>query len=264
MRGLPTTQRGLYPCKSLKTRMTCAANRKGNNVKTVKALACLSFAVLFVSLVALGTSLPTEAKANLESTQQRPQLALADGLVDYWRMDEASGDFIGAANGKTFTAYGTVTNAVGKVYATARQFPGVGTPGAGIRDNNDVRFGDTDVTFTFWWYQYTQPLGAGNNLYHYIWHQDDYYGGYTIGVNRGDQVFMQSGSGNNQFDTLHSSAVSSPTNTWHLVIAWYDSTAHELHLRVDNGEDQFTSALTHTRRCSGLGTVVRSSKPTPL
>jgi hypothetical protein len=190
-------------------------------------------------------SLPAQAEANLEPTQRRPQLALADEMVDYWRMDEVSGDLVGAANGKTFTVVGAVTNAAGKVYATARQFPGVGTLGVGSRDNNDVRFSDMDVTFVFWWYQYTQPLGSGNNLYHYIWHQDDYYGGYTIGLNRGDQLFVQSGSGDNQFDTLHSEVISTPTNTWHFAIVWYDSTARQLHLRIDNGPDQFTSASPH-------------------
>ena len=46
---------------------------------------------------------------------------LMNGLVDYWKSNEASGDLLGAYVGKTFTQADTVGAGVGQVYPTARE-----------------------------------------------------------------------------------------------------------------------------------------------
>jgi hypothetical protein len=177
---------------------------------------------------------------------------LISGLLDYWKMDETNGNILGIYAGKTFTVSGAVSNATGKVYTTSRLFPGVGTLGVGLRNDLDVRFGDNDVTFALWWNQYTIPIGSGNNMYHYLWQQDDYSGGYTIGLNRADQLFVQSGSGSNQFDTLHSESVLQPTNTWHFAIVWYD--------RNEIANTRTLNAKVYTR-INGVDTITTSSTP---
>lgn len=201
------------------------------------------------------TLTPTATQTPTPTATPTPTLIpgdLTSGLVDYWKMNESSGDILGGANGKTFTVSGSVATASGQVYGIARQFPGVGTQGVGLRDNADVKFGDADVTFTFWWNEYSTPLGAGNNYYHYIWQQDDYYGGYTVGLNSGNQLFFQSGFGANQFDTLHSSPVISPLNTWHFAIVWYD--------RDEILSTRTLNARVYTR-INGVDTITQSSTP---
>ncbi len=53
---------------------------------------------------------------------------LPDGLIDYWKADEASGVLLGVL-GKTFTVFDSVGSNTGKVYATAREYGGPGTAG---------------------------------------------------------------------------------------------------------------------------------------
>jgi len=180
------------------------------------------------------TPLPTGSSSNLNSN-----------LVDYWKMNEAAGDILGAYANKNFTVSGTINSAAGKVYSTARLFPGPGTLAVGTRNNNDVRFGDADVAFAFWWYEYTTPSGSFPNLYHYLWQQDGWDGGYTIGLNGTNQLFFQSAIGGGVADTLHSSVITSPLNTWHFAILWYDQATSTLHLKVDNGPETTQVGSTH-------------------
>ena len=170
----------------------------------------------------------------------RLQTDILVGLVDYWKSDETSGDLLGAHAhpGKTFTEVGTVGSNAGKVYPTAREYSGPGTTDKQVRDNDDVRFADIDFTVAVWWYQYTTPDGE-TSLYHYIVHQDGYDGGYTIGLNNGNQLFFMSGRGEGVTDIIHSSsAIPAPNGTWHFAVCWYTASDHVLHMVIDNGTEE--------------------------
>ena len=163
---------------------------------------------------------------------------LMDGLVDYWRSNEASGDLLGAYAGKTFTQAGTVGAGVGQVYSTARSFRGPTNLDSFSRNANDVRFGDQDFTIAFWWNQNTTPLGADPPLYHYIIQQDGFDGGYSIGLGNDDALFFVSAQfDNGVYDTLRSNPLSTPNGVWHFGICWFTAADHVLHMVIDDGTE---------------------------
>ena len=162
---------------------------------------------------------------------------LMNGLVDYWRSNEASGNLLGAYAGKTFTQAGTVGAGPGQVYPTARSYRGPTNLDSFYRNANDVRFGDQDFTIAFWWNQNTTPDGAEPRLYHYIVQQDGFDGGYSIGLNHDNQLFFQSAQFETRTDTLHSDPLGTPNGVWHFGVCWFTAADHVLHMVIDNGTE---------------------------
>ena len=77
-------------------------------------------------------------------------MALADNLIAYWTLDEASGNAIDAHGSNDLTeTSGTIDAASGKV-GGARDFEAGDTEWFEIADNTDLSTGDIDFTFACW------------------------------------------------------------------------------------------------------------------
>ena len=183
-------------------------------------------------------------------------MAWTTNLVDYWKMDETSGDMLGAHASKTFTLTGTVGYDTGLVYANAREWA-TGTPGRIYRNNSDVRFGDVDFTIAIWFYQYTTPPGSGANLYHILLGNDTFNGGHTLGLNGADQLFAQFVDGSGNVTTLHDDVPGTVNNTWHLGLAWYVASGNNCYLSTDNGTAQ-TDSMANAKAAGGAAVSIGS------
>ena len=211
-------------------------NESARCAPKLRASICLLTILLCLAILApqAGTVLADPVAAGM---RQAGTGTLMNGLIDYWRSSEASGDLLGAYAGKTFTQAGTVGAGVGQVYPTARSYRGVGYSDSFSRNANDVRFGDQDFTIAFWWNQNTTPLGADPTLYHYIIQQDGFDGGYSIGLNRADQLFFQSAQLETGVDTLHSDPLGTPNGVWHFGVCWFTAADQVLHMVIDDGTE---------------------------
>lgn len=76
---------------------------------------------------------------------------LPNGLISYWKLDEASGSAFDAFGANTLTDNNTVTSAVGKV-GTARQFTAANSESLSIADNASFNVITTGLTVSMWLY----------------------------------------------------------------------------------------------------------------
>lgn len=181
----------------------------------------------------LGVSAPGGAAPN----------GLLNNLIAYWKLDEASGDALDAhTNGLTLTDTNTVTNAAGKVYATARQYTRANNERhRRIADDALLSAGDVELTIACWCNLDSKPAqigmvskfgGAGE------------YGYALIYDNALDRFTLYISSNGTLLNYVKADALGSPSSSvWYFLVAWHDPTTNTISIQIDNGT---VNSVAHT------------------
>lgn len=159
--------------------------------------------------------------------------SLLDGLVAYWKLDEASGTRNDSVGSNHLTDNNTVTQAVGKI-GNAAQFTATNLESLSIADNADLSTGDIDFGFATWVYldskgtsRYIATKGEGNGT------NDEFLFGYSSGA---DRFFLGVYNGVGGAGEALANALGSPSlATYYLIKAWHDSVANTVNIQVNNG-----------------------------
>lgn len=168
-------------------------------------------------------------------------MALADNLIAFWRLDEASGTREDNFGSNDLTDVNTVTQAVGQV-GDAAQFTNANSETLTIADNSDLSTGDIDFSLSVWvrldnkdtsQFIIGKWAGVGDNREYFIW--------FNVSTSRFEFIVSPDGtdpgSGTATADNLGSPAVA----TFYHIIAWHDSVANTVNIVVDDGSVDSTS-----------------------
>lgn len=157
-------------------------------------------------------------------TTRSPTLA---SLISYWTLDEASGTRADSHGSNTLTDNNTVASATGKINNGA-SFITANSEYLSCSSNASLQMsGNTDFTITAW--VNMGSIGATQSL---VTKDDDAANSrdYTLdfGIGEGFRFYVQGGG-----TYIVASGVGA-TSTWYFLVAWYDSSNGQLHLRIDD------------------------------
>jgi hypothetical protein len=156
---------------------------------------------------------------------------LADGLVEYWTLDEASGDATGEKAGVVLVDTNSVGADTGIVYATARTFDGSSSPIQSLQAAYNAAVDFTgSFTFAAWVYQHAAPSPPFE--YHRILSTDAGNAGYRLSTNIAGSYWCIVRNGV-EWELLHGPSVPS-LDAWHCVFFWHDADNDLVGLSVDN------------------------------
>jgi concanavalin A-like lectin/glucanase superfamily protein len=159
---------------------------------------------------------------------------LLNGLISYWKLDEASGVAIDSVGANTLTDNNTVTSAAGKV-AGARQFTAAQSEWLSCADNAALSTGDIDFSIAVWINLNagvtTRVVASKGNLGAYTTAE------FSVEHSGGATITFYVGNGAASANVGKALAVSG----WHFVVAWHDSVANTINIQVDNGTLASTS-----------------------
>lgn len=179
-------------------------------------------------------------------------MAILDGILSAWRLEDTSGNLVDAVGSNDLTATDVTYSVTGKV-GNCVTFSGVSTSKGIITNANQVNLNvpsTEDRTFAFWFKTSSgaaavmldkrspsdSPAGA---LQHYI---------FPTGAL---EIFFVADSGTSV--TLDSTTTGLNDGNWHLVITTFTRTGTGLRLYIDNVED-----ANSPKSASGLGAVASS------
>lgn len=151
---------------------------------------------------------------------------LLDGLVAYWKLDEASGNRLDSVGANHLAPTGSPGNALGKV-GNALALASASSQSVGVASNAVVQAGDIDFSFSVWIWLTTKAASQAilckrsGAAYEY----DLYYG---VGTDR--LRFFANG-----VEVAAATFGSPALATWLHLYAQYDSVANLLGLSVNNG-----------------------------
>lgn len=170
-------------------------------------------------------------------------MAIADSLVAYWKLDEASGSRTDSFGANTLTDNNTVTQAVGKI-SNAAQFTAANLESLSIVDNAALSMGDIDFTITAWVYLDTKQafntaVGKWNNV---TGPAREYLLFYRNSTDRFE--FIVSNDGTAQIIATANTLGSPSLGTWYFVACWHDSVANTINIQVNNGAVDSTAHTT--------------------
>lgn len=161
-----------------------------------------------------------------------PGLAARNGLLNaliaYWPGNEASGNLLDAhTNALHLTDTNTVTNAVGKVYVTARQYTAA-TLEYHTRTGDDALLstGAVDFSLAAWVYKtssgtrFVASKDNGNTQREYM----------LVSLDAGMAFACTPG---NVYTPANAPAIS--LNEWHLVVGWRNTALAKIYIQVDGG-----------------------------
>ena len=179
--------------------------------------------------VNLGGGAPTSAPA-------APPAFDLEGLIAYWKLDEASGVRIDSHGANNLSDNNTVTQAAGKL-GNAAKFTAANSEYLSHADNADLSMGaGVRMTITAWVYldsrTGTEETIAGK--------RDIGSLEYSLRVDASNQFsfFVSSNGSTASVVTADASVLS----TWYFVVAWYDGT--NINLQINNGTVHSTAFST--------------------
>ena len=168
-------------------------------------------------------------------------MALMDGLVAYWKLDEESGTRVDSVGSNDLTDNNTVTYDTGKV-GNAGQFTRATTEYLSRADNADLSVGDIDFTFAGWVYfdsvaanRVILSKAAVGAIEYGIWTE------FGAGV---EKIRFIKGVGAVNVVVDADVPCPPPVDTWHFVVVWHDATDNEIAIQVDNGTIYTTATVT--------------------
>ena len=158
---------------------------------------------------------------------------LLTSLVEWWKMEEASGTRLGYFGGNDLTDNATVTQAAGKV-GSAAQFTAANSEFLSRLDNAALSTGDIDFTFAGWVYLDADAQmtilsklngGAGDT---------EYFLYYEPGAT--DRFRWAVYDGTNSIGTVDANTFGAAAlSTWYFVECWHDVTNNQVGIRINNG-----------------------------
>jgi hypothetical protein len=156
-------------------------------------------------------------------------VALADDLVAYWSLDEASGNAIDAHSAYDLTDTNTVDTATGKV-GNARDFERTNSEGFTHADDAAFSRGDTDFTFACW-------VNA------------EAFGDKHCVINKGEEYSLETDEFDsnkfywnvNNYAVQAKWTVAPSTATWYFLACWHDSVNNLIGISLNAGTAVTTS-----------------------
>ncbi len=190
-----------------------------------------------------------------ETLTELAPTGLAQDLVAYWQLDEASGvrdDLIGANH---LTDVNTVGSATGK-RNTAASFVAASSEELTAPDAPALSMGDIPFTLAAWVYLTSLPgTGAGRTIIEKYrtpldsnddWEYEVIYDG-TVA-----RFSFQIGNGAGSSGSIKANSFgAASTGTWYLVVAWHDSVTNTINIQVNNGTVDSTSYTAGSYDSSG-------------
>lgn len=164
---------------------------------------------------------------------------LLNGLISYWKLDEASGNALDAHGANELTQISGVGAGTGKING-ARTF-NAGTQRLNIADNAALSVGDIGFTFAGW--VNIDTKGADRGIVG-KWNATGNQREYTLRFNNATDRFTFFVSSNGSTNSNVSSAGAPTLSTWYFVVIWHDPIANTINLQVNNGTVQSTSHST--------------------
>lgn len=161
-------------------------------------------------------------------------MALADNLVSYWKLDEASGNAIDSYGSNTLTDHNAVGSATGKIN-TARDFEETSSQYLSITSNATLQMGDIDFTIAFW--VKFESLGAYRMLLS-KWSDSPDSREYMVYYDVSRTCVTAIISADGAALTFVDSNVAISTATWYFVVAGYDATGDALNININAGTTQ--------------------------
>jgi len=158
---------------------------------------------------------------------------LTDNLIAFWQLEEASGVRYDSEGSNNLTDNNTVTSATG-VVGDAGQFTRSNSEYLSIADNSSLSMGDIDFTLVAWTYLDTKTNGMGiMSKFVTTGGKREYAVEYEPSVDRFQFVVSATGSSGTY---LQAGNFGSPsTAAWIFIIAWHDSSANTINIKVNNG-----------------------------
>ncbi len=169
-------------------------------------------------------------------------MAVITNLLNYWSLDEASGDALPAHGSMTLTDTNTVGAASGKV-SGARDFEADNVEYFSHTDHADLSAGDTDFTFQAWVNLESKSLGSNTRVIFRKWDGAGteyilWYDAGTLATDRFSWVVRGSGT----LSHVEANVLGSPSiATWYLIHAWHDSVNNEIGIAVNAGTADTTA-----------------------
>lgn len=161
---------------------------------------------------------------------------LLNTLIAYWPGNEASGDAQDAhTNALHLTDINAVTNAAGKVYATARKYTAIPVvrherPG----DDAPLSTGDVDYTLAAWmWLDTKTSTMYGPSKWVIAAGAREYALTYVATSYRWRWLVSSNGTAFTALLANNSGAVS--TEQWYFVVGWHDAANNQLGIQINNG-----------------------------
>lgn len=156
---------------------------------------------------------------------------LTDGLVSYWKLNEASGARADSTGANNLSDNNSVTND-----GNSAKFVAVSTQYLSHDSNASLQMsGNTDFTICAW--VKLNSLPSTSNSYSLVTKDDsaanarDYTLDYvtTASPFNGFRLYIQGGG-----TYIVQAGVTATVGRWYFVVAWYDSSNGQLHLRIDD------------------------------
>jgi hypothetical protein len=163
-------------------------------------------------------------------------MALIDGLISYWRLDESSGTRDDAHGANDLTDNNTVGSASGKI-GLAADFNASASEYLSHADNADLSFADDAFTFTGWF----NIDSASTRSVVAKWGSDGAAETceYALRTLSGGTLNWRVGNGSGNVSVSHSATLA--TGQWYFFAAYHDPAANQIGLSLDGGTAQTAS-----------------------
>jgi hypothetical protein len=163
---------------------------------------------------------------------------LTNGLLAYWALEEASGSRADSVGSNTLTDVNSVGQASG-IIGNAASFVAASNTALTITDNTTLSVGSVSFTISAWFYK--NALGSNQ----FFLSKGTGGGGSTTEyqLNITATNLLQFGTSNGTTAVTLNSIGTITASAWHHVVAWYDSGADTINLRLNNAALRSTAAL---------------------
>lgn len=171
------------------------------------------------------THTPTHTPT-ITNTPTATPLVCDNGLIGYWRLDEASGMRADSHSTNDLTDNNTVTSAAG-IVAGAAQFESANSEYLSHTDNTELSVGDIDFSLAAWVYlddisNDHAIIGKGTTSVEYQIYYTD-----------AERFVFVVGDGVDSFFLSDETPITG--STWYFVVAWRNAATDEIFIQVNNG-----------------------------
>lgn len=166
--------------------------------------------------------------------------SLLNGLVAYWKLDEASGSRADSVGSNTLSSVNNVAQATGLI-GNAAQFTAASSQRLTLLDNADMSVAGTDFTFSGWFYLDALPAANAGLLGKDNVGTSREYGLQLISTNTARWIAFDSVSGNSQVNLNTALTV----GTWVHLLASFNNTDKKPRLQKNNGSVSTGAAITN-------------------
>jgi hypothetical protein len=180
---------------------------------------------------------------------------LNNNVVSYWKMDETSGtrdDAVSTNDLAEFTA--TVNSAAGKIN-NAADVAGTDTSSLWISGGHSSLQFTSSFTIAYWMFLDNTISAEGGMISKFDGSVTSYLLRFQSGGSPFVQLIVNPGAG----DTTVNSTTVLSTSTWYFVVAWFDDSANQIGISVNDGTPQTQAFSDSLSGSAGNFRVMRST-----